>query len=291
MQSRVAYIASVARSGSTLLGLLLKEHPAVVDAGEADWARPYLIGDYRRLCTCGAPLKQCAFWQAVRDRFGDLAAQDPTFGHMARLPWRRSLGRVAAWSGLPVAERAACQVAARHALRWLQAVAEVANRPVVVDASKSVTRLHFLHHAAPDRVAVVHLVRDGRAIAWSRMRRHKLGMAKAASYWLANTLALDLALQRIADPQVFLLRYETLCTAPQSELNRLAIWLGLQPFVLPPHIGRHNAHVLGGNPMRMEADNRDVVLDAAWQTALSTRDLAVFDAIAGWRNRKLGYRD
>ncbi len=63
---KILYIASEARSGSTLLGRLLAEVDGCVHVGEIDriWLRFF---KEENLCECGLPFRECPFWQQVFD--------------------------------------------------------------------------------------------------------------------------------------------------------------------------------------------------------------------------------
>ena len=57
------YILAPSFSGSTLLTYLLAQHPRVATVGELKATQMGPIDDYR--CSCGEPMRTCAFWQAL----------------------------------------------------------------------------------------------------------------------------------------------------------------------------------------------------------------------------------
>jgi hypothetical protein len=59
----LVYIASDARSGSTLLDQLLGGHPAAVSVGELCRLSDFVRRGDR--CTCGEPVHECPFWAPV----------------------------------------------------------------------------------------------------------------------------------------------------------------------------------------------------------------------------------
>ena len=131
MSLNVVYIASLPHSGSTLLDLLLGSHSAVHGLGELRILKRYVAaprqgapGGKRGQCTCGASsVWGCRFWSAV-----DVAL------------------RHAGIEGLT-----ALDIAAHDEQRFRRdngalysAIAAVAQKRVLVDSSKSLTRLRRL---------------------------------------------------------------------------------------------------------------------------------------------------
>src|SRR3954451_18343438 len=74
---KVLFVTGAARSGTTLVDLLLSQVPGITAVGELRylWQRGLLE---RRLCGCGSPVPECVFWQAVLDTAG---LSDPTTPH------------------------------------------------------------------------------------------------------------------------------------------------------------------------------------------------------------------
>src|SRR5688500_770153 len=68
---KVIYITGAARSGSTVMDIVLGNHPEIVSVGElknlvkSGWAR----GEY---CSCGERAIGCPFWTAVRTEWNKL---------------------------------------------------------------------------------------------------------------------------------------------------------------------------------------------------------------------------
>ena len=62
----VLYILGPSYSGSTLLTLLLAQHPQIATIGELKAATVGRIPDYR--CSCGQLLRECALWRDVQAR-------------------------------------------------------------------------------------------------------------------------------------------------------------------------------------------------------------------------------
>ena len=60
--AKILYIAGYGRSGSTLLDIVLGNHPENVGVGEVS----FLLNDWAnrsRRCSCGVPYQECEFWK------------------------------------------------------------------------------------------------------------------------------------------------------------------------------------------------------------------------------------
>lgn len=300
---RLCYVASPSYSGSTLLTLLLNTHPGVATVGELK-GRLYDARTPPRRCSCGAAMETCDFWHDVADRLAaseipldprdldtDFRAPgrpvvDALFRARVRGPGFEALRRTGLrhWPG---AARERARLLARNAA-VVEAICAVSGGPVFVDASKDAARLAFLMEAGAFEVRVLHLVRDGRGVAWSARRRDGVSIRSAARHWRRTHDAFLPLLDRLGEKAVHVVHYEDLAARPRETLARVLDFLGLSTdgaslsFRDSPH------HVLG-NPMRFLASDA-IVVDERWRTALSFEDLSVFERVAGARNRAFGYQ-
>ena len=116
---KIIYIASLGHSGSTLLDLLISGHPDVVSIGEAKNLNPRTSPTID--CACPAKrLRDCPFWKRVD----------------ARLQRRASLR----FRDLDLASADAATFLA-HNVAFFGAVSELTGRRIIVDSSKSSSRL------------------------------------------------------------------------------------------------------------------------------------------------------
>ncbi len=243
----LAYVAGYGRSGSTLLDLLLGNHPECFGAGEVTW----LFDHYEQgqPCSCGERLPACPFWREV---FGLLESRLGTLepAAAARVTRRAEAGV------LP-----GSRLADRYGRLWratFDAIKQVSGARVVVDSSKStrkcMQRLSLLgSRVAPGRLAVIHLVRDPRGVLWSIRRgsnraleagrdpRIPGGACRGLLGWsVANALTDVIAYAR--DLPLCRVRYEELVSEPLSTLARLGSVIGLD-------VGSRMEHLLGGAPL------------------------------------------
>ena len=111
---------------------------------------------------------------------------------------------------------------ARNSWRVAEAMADLDGTRFIVDSSKTAIRLKLLYLTRPAGVRVIYLVRDGRAVAASAMRRAELTAAAAARVWKRENHNLALVLRGIPAAQQHRVRYEDLCEDPARELTRIA---------------------------------------------------------------------
>jgi hypothetical protein len=323
----LTYILAASHSGSTLLAMLLATHRQVCTMGEMKATE---LGDATRYrCSCGSWIRQCTFWRGVQEAMGgrgvafDVAAAGTDFGAVGGryvrrlcLPLHRgpvaercrdaALGVSGAWRrSLPAVQR-------RNAL-LAEVLCELTGSQVIVDSSKTALRLKYLLCNEALNIRVIHLVRDGRAVALATMRPDRYAdaadlalrqggaggiraeewrsMAQAARQWRrSNEEALHL-LGALRPSQWIDLRYEAFCADPEGHRRRLFRFLGLDPAEAHPveQFRQAAGHVIG-NGMRLDTETT-IAPDQRWRSVLTDEHLAVFDRVAGRLNRRLGYGD
>jgi hypothetical protein len=170
------------------------------------------------------------------------------------------------------------------------AMAAVSGTPYVIDSSKSPVRLKLLYSIRPDRVRVVELVRDGRAVTASAMRRSRISATRAARIWKRDNQNLAVMLRTVPAPLRIRVKYEDVCENPQRELQRVCAFLGLQFEPSMTVLWQRPVHNIPGNPMLFNRTRRTISRDDRWQRDLSPDDLRVFNQVAGRLNTRFGYR-
>jgi len=299
---KVVYIVAHSRSGSTLLARMLGQVEGWVSVGEVRYLwRRGMVENQR--CGCGEPFNDCAFWSAVtREAFGSVDRS--TASEMARLlrkadrVWRMSrlgYGKLGRWtSGEHLSE-------VRQLLsRLYTAMQKVSGASVIVDSSKSPSYGYLLSLTPGIQVHLVHLVRDCRGVAFSRLRRNALGelhwksenllVAKTALEWAAvNGLS---HLLKLALPYT-LVKYEDFVSDPQQTLQRIVSDSG-QPVPSLSFLGKSSVllgadHTVSGNQMRFESGWISVRPDEEWRSKLTRKQLLILNAITWPWLARYGY--
>jgi hypothetical protein len=167
---------------------------------------------------------------------------------------------------------------------------------VFLDGSKEPNRLKYLIDSGFWDVKAVHLVRDGRGFAYSRVRRllkkwpglknRRTIIRKAAVTWRRVNEACQLVLAGLPREAWVRIRYEDLCRDPQATLLSVFGLIGERPPSAPDDFRSIDHHILG-NVMRL-GEGR-IALDEGWHTGLSAEELELYDEVAGELNRSMGY--
>lgn len=312
--SRIVYVCSAARCGSTVLDMFLGGHPAVASLGEVN-----LIGKALRLnqaCTCGVRLADCPAWRLtfrqLREHTGIDMELDPyacrLWDARARVivdrdrqtpAFERAVKMRKAWLmlrlALPASLRGVTPLppslarALDHKQALCEAVAQAWGRPVVVDSSKNPWEALELARRWPDRVTVLLLTRDGRGVYHSR-RSSGFSRDESVSGWrVYYRRALPLLRREVPSACLFELRYEDFAADPAAAGRRLCAAVGLDFDERMLDLAAAERHMVNGNDTRF-SPQRGVRLDERWRTELAPDELAYFQQAAGALNARLGYQ-
>jgi len=303
---KVLYVLGHARSGSTILDILLGNHPRIVSTGELCKFYQYAFLD-PQYCSCGQPVPECSFWSSVTDRLkgepleGDVSRQNrlqSTFERYRYWPLRTIH---------PGTRRRAAEYK-QQLLTHYEAIAEASGKDIIVDSSKHGLRGLRLQELAREKridARFLFLVRDGRGIIWSfkkqMARQPEIGRQKdfekkstlrTTLSWLLANFECERVINRAPASKTFRLRYEDLCTSPQQSLTDLAAWAEVDPApildALASEQGLQISHLVAGSRHRMARQVR-FRPDQEWQSRLSRTDKLVFRLVAGRYARSLGY--
>jgi hypothetical protein len=193
----VLKLTGLGRSGSTILDVVLGNHPQIESVGEvgnlarSGWiSRQSLRGiDPKRLsrplCTCGkrldvpyveAPEEACPFWSGVRREWVGRVDPDAIEGY-PKLQNDFELKR--RWPRLVYERRrpsAAFRSYAGLTRAFFESIRAVSGKPVVVDSAMVPVRTFALGMVPGVDLYAVHLVRDGRGVITSHRGSFKEGL-------------------------------------------------------------------------------------------------------------------
>ncbi len=266
----VIYIMSSGHSGSTLLDLMLGSHSRIEGIGEIRSFETYFAPDTKRPverqdCTCGKLARECPYWTQVRDRIA------------ARLGTRDIKLD-------PDADPTRFEEE-NHAL--FEAILEVSGKRMICDSSKHFRRLRPLLRSKLFRVHVVHLLRDGRAVANSGRRNWSI--RRTALTWQTNLYrALLFAFRRRGSFTLTRIRYEDLALRPEATLRQIIEKHGLEFEPSQLDFSSREHHNLSGNRMRMKKGQR-IELDTKYLDQLSASDWITFTCLSAPTLLYFGY--
>lgn len=304
---KIIFIASDARSGSTMLDLLLASHDRIVSVGELRHLQEYL--ERNDLCMCGKPVLTCGFWRRIENEVRKMAGNGRRFElKQLRTKIRRTRKRIHEYLPsfiemlLIVANRESLEIVgkyfktvrdavetAKNCITICQAVSSATGRPFVVDSSKWAEQFKLAYLLRPDLAKIIFLVRDGRGVAFSQLHRSTLNVQKATVFWVLNNIKIILMKLFMAHDMVLFVRYEDLCQDPGLQIGRILRFIGVvrtADQIRVKKVGRHN---IGGSPHRFDRSQEKIFLDERWRQGLSKIDLIQFNRIGGMLNKYFGY--
>ncbi|MBT8401329.1 MAG: sulfotransferase [Rhodothermia bacterium] len=298
---KVLFIASVERSGSTILQNVLAQSESVFAAGEVRnlWDRG--LGD-NRPCGCGTPIRECSVWTSVlREAFGGVDLVDAR--QMARLRDRARARHV------PTLRLPFGKTLVKHRLGEYpealvgvyRSIASVSGCEVVLDTSKSPLLLPFLVGHASFELYVIHLIRDPRGVEYSFQKRKVSGhkrlkdhsTAKGALHWILMNKAIEDVLGRV-DCMSMTLRYEDFTERPRECSDIILNWMGVEsalPWTNGVSLHMTPTHTIVGSPHRFNTGNVAIRKDEKWRTLLPRENASRAWRIAGSFAKRYGYQE
>jgi hypothetical protein len=256
---KIAFIAGLSHSGSTLLDLMLNAHPEIASVGELKqldhYARLQRSRSRRRRCTCGAPsLDDCPFWAKVnatlKARVGLSLADVNIEDYSDPVRFNQDNAIV------------------------FEAIFATVGRTYIVDSSKRVERLELLMANQALDVFPIFLLRDPKGQICSSLRKNpkhqKHGkeprrlIKRIGDYIWTNRRIYNLVKDR---PHAVVV-YEELARDPERTLTTLMQRLGLSFHPLQLYWAEQERHNISGNRMRF-AKSSGVELDTNWRQKLT----------------------
>ena len=309
----VLFICGGGHSGSTLLDLLLGEHPSITSVGEVSTLNDY-IELPERICSCMRLTRDCPFWQRALSSFDvptvtgvdDPAARTVSISKTHPLDMRRvhttSLSLKLQYLSSGAYFAAGCADNRDNAIlrrispsvmsrmddvhRLFDGIREQSGSSIVVDSSKHVYRFRLLRASRPESVRCIFLVRDGRARTFSDMRSEGLDAASAARKWLRVNLKTRSMIAPIPASHRLALTYEELCREPETTLRKVCSFTGLDYNDGMLSMQFDDMHNIGGNRSRFGGIS-EIREDTRWREHMQAADLATFEGIGGQLNRQL----
>jgi hypothetical protein len=281
----IIYIMGYGRSGSTLLDIILGNNPKIESLGEvAFYYNKYM--DQDNLCSCSKSLSNCQFWSQVNMKHAiyvfplkpwDLYSFICKVENILSLP-------LLIFNLLPFRTVEGYR---KHMQGFFRAVMETSGRKVLIDSSKS-TRTKIGRPVAMKKICgfdikIIHLVRDGRGIMFSRLKGKNQLLEKgmnddkwagpyfATISWLITNLTSLLVEFLYFRGKTLRVNYEDIVSNYKQEIQRISRFIGVNLDNVIETIEQNMelkvGHNVGGNRIRLE---KKVTLkkDFEWQDKL-----------------------
>lgn len=305
MSCKVIYIVGKGHSGSTILDLLLGNHPLISSGGEF---RGLWKPNHQKKCSCGKDILECDYWKNIREAYMDALniGEDQFYYHpvcyvspgkLRFLPKLIDLilvtGSVNFFNTLASVSNYVKEYQKFSSNIWTlyRVICQINQTRFIVDSSKGAQRLMTIYMTNPDNLKVIHLVRDGRGVLYSSLKRGVGDVKAIAREWKLKNKHSLYCLKNISPENKRLVRYEDLCIDTPGVMNKLFKFLDIEPienFLL----GGREHHLVPGNAMLRNLSSiktSEVKLNELWKEHLSEEQISTFDAVAGKLNRKFGY--
>ncbi len=292
---KVLYILGSSRSGSTILDSILGELNGYFSVGELRFFWRRLLENRR--CGCGQPLVDCAVWSQVLEGVADQDVHETARRNYKLQQRNASTKHTAGLLRRRVGEFGSDELAGyAHATASLyREVAEVTGAEVIVDSSKRISDGSLLRLLPGFELYFVHLVRDPRAVAYSR-RRTKVNPdrevpgemggknpAGSALKWAVGNFGADAVRRKHGPSRSMRVRYEDFVKQPRGIVEQIIDMVGVAPestpFVTDTSVRLGVHHTVSGNPVRFNTGTVDLVEDNRWRAELSPFDRAVTTAL------------
>jgi hypothetical protein len=304
---KIIYIICPGRSGSTMLDILLSNHPSIQGVGEVHRLVRYALSN-EDTCTCGSYVSECDFWLGVnenakkyffdhrRDPLLDLSCDIELESRkmsficnniekvLLTCPFRKQSKRI--WKILYQTNYNKII----NSVKWFHAIYDHTGTDYILDSTKDVRRLLALSFIYGKDIQPVFLIRDGRAVVYSMMKRMNISSFIATKMWKRNMNAI-LTAEKIFNrlSPFHRIYYESLCKNQSKEINNLFIKLKLEKINSPLSLKKVSAHNIAGSPSRFDKTITSVNEDLRWQSEMRLSDLRTFCKHAGKLNETFGY--
>lgn len=287
------FVVGIARSGTTLLRLMLDAHPDLTIPPETHFL-PRLFTHFERWEKAGVEGAE------LRERALELITSHPRWGDIDLDP-EQVRARMAEHDPLTAGD------AARS---FYEAYAAHEGKPRWGDKSPPYTwKAKRIQRALPE-ARFIHLIRDGRdvALSLSEVSWGPGDVQAAAAKWVDELSRARHRARRLAPGTYMELRYEDLVADPEPLLRRIAEFVDLpwDPGMLEYHRGAEERmkevirdfHPLGGGTITAEERKRQHELVSSppsssrvgrWRTEMSPGDRKAFEEVAGDLLAELGY--
>ncbi|WP_436514892.1 sulfotransferase [Ekhidna sp. To15] len=281
---QLVYIAPSGHSGSTLLDVILNQSTDTFSVGEFMFFDEWVKEDHK--CSCNKNVSQCRFWHEIISSFESQCVS-------LRGP-QKLVDRFTLMSSFSKAERKN-YYQANHKL--LSEVQTKSGARIIIDSSKSISRLKLLHSSGLFDIKVIHLIRNGWDYVSSGKKPKRrtsqegdsftkgLAVWRTALRWFLTNRILEKFIRK-NDISYMLVRYEDLCNDTRNTISKLNEFLNLEIKENLTKLDLKDIHNISGSRWRHN-DHLVIKSSSSFRDSnLSTLEKLSFNLIAGSLLRK-----
>jgi hypothetical protein len=304
---KVLYIAGSGRSGSTILDLAIGQHPKCFSAGELRQLWTYSIPN-NEFCGCGVPFNRCSFWTQVMNTF-QAEITNYKLKEIARLKHKVKATCLLAPISSRLLKRQVFENRHQYGqimLRLYRAIQSISGKDIIIDSSKNLADLCCIANTRGIDLKVVHLVRDGRGVAFSWSKKikfspldvnsgthlHRYSPIRSSIKWVLLNTQLEI-MKRSMNLDTITITYEEFVRNPEQILSKIFSFLDLKcRFTVTPSariLNATNNHCVSGNPVRFQKGLTKLRPDTQWKQNMRLADRLLSTAISLPLLMKYGY--
>ncbi len=312
------YICSANFSGSTLLDLLVGSHSRVESLGEISNLPMNIALD--TTCLCGHGLRECSLWNKVVSALsmqlgisiwddplklnlgiisGDFIKKNSSTGKgrstfLCKL--RKKIMSALRYAELRVRTSSKYSLSPginegiKNNILLYDTVRSILDVDVIVDSSKNYQKAMGIYKNAPDEVRIIYLIRDGRAVYYSGIKRNYSKSKSLRAWKNHNARALTLLKQHVAPEHVLRVMYEDLVGNTCNELAKICKFAGLEFEEGMLEYTTKSHHNTAGNDMRFSSSSLIKPPDVTWKEKMSKECMLYFNKKADALNQSFGYK-
>lgn len=267
---KTVFILGSGHCGSTLLDLILGSHSDIVGVGEID----NLNRD--NICACGKVASSCSFWgRLLKDKPRCLKIYKRKKDYILNNNRYFYIGDNG--SRATITDNQKCF---NHHINFLDKITTYSGVDVVVDSSKNVFRSNFFLDNNND-VTIIHLVRDGRAVSWSYLKKYNKFFSYAWK-WFAENIKIEI-LRRRYNVKYLFVSYSSLSKNPEDVIREILNNLGINFHKDLLNFRNNTQHQIGGNRMKLSGDS-GITEDIEWKNKMPLKYKIAFNLFFGWIN-------
>jgi hypothetical protein len=139
---------------------------------------------------------------------------------------------------------------------------------------------------------IIHIIRDGRAVAASMLKTiwAPKTIHTAARYWLEDLAHSFSAEIYWGNEKILKVKYEDILQNPESNLKKLCAFCGIKFYSSMLEGGNFKSPILTSNQHRLVGSPPDQTRILSWQKELNSRQIEIFESLAGDVLNYLGYK-
>ena len=267
-KTKILYIASNGRSGSTLLEKLLCRDGKNFSVGEIEF-----LDKERRsnsLCSCGKAMDQCRFWSPLIQSGTSTLFTYP-FSYFRSIDSRVVQPKIiiSIIKKLLVGEgyiNLKFQDYIQKNEEAFKKISKMSGYDCIVDSSKDPYRMYLLSESQELDVAVLHMIKHPCSFVFS-MNKNLSGLARyiraarMSFRWTFQNLLIIILVRLSPCTKYCRIKYEDLATRPSEIMNLVT---GLKFTGSHVNSTKNISHSIAGNDLRFS--NRKIILDERWKT-------------------------